>query len=123
MREFKFRFWSGKKMSGEMSLADLSYEGFPSHYENEHGDLNKNCVVMQFTGLHDKNGKEIYEGDIVAIPGAVSTYGKGAVVEYRGAFGAQLDGAGVRPWFLVNINEADIEIIGNIYENPELLSV
>lgn len=68
-----------------------------------------NYVVMQFTGLHDKNGKEIYEGDIIkwgVHVGAVKWINSCIV------FG---DGFGLFPCNLTS------EIIGNIYENPELL--
>ena len=79
---------------------------------------------MQFTGLHDKNGKEIYEEDIVFIKGDTELLDIKGKVEYSDTF-AQ--------FIITNtgniINEAeplgdyeDIEKIGNIYENKELLN-
>ena len=71
--------------------------------------------VRQFTGLKDKNGKEIYEGDIVK-----SVYGNGYIVfEYIGFAIKSIGSESIDfefPSFYLNC-----EIIGNIYENPELL--
>lgn len=80
-------------------------------------------TVGQYTGLHDKNGKEIYEGDIVFIKGEVEILDIKGKVEYSETF-AQ--------YIITNtgsiVNEAeplgdydDIEVIGNIYDNSELL--
>ena len=58
MREIKFRFWDSD--FNEMVYIDDFY------FFEEHGIHNSNDIqLMQFTGLHDKNGKEIYEGDIL----------------------------------------------------------
>jgi len=81
--------------------------------------------VDQSTGLQDKNGKEIYEGDIV-----LTTYGKleedkngltrfGKVVFEQASFRISIKDSAVKVGFY-DINK--IEIIGNIYENPELLN-
>ena len=65
---------------------------------------------MQFTGLHDKNGKEIYEGDVVIFGGSKIP----KVMEFvRGGF--WLDG------IYGGAEAYRMEVIGNIYENPELL--
>jgi len=81
------------------------------------------CVLMQYTGLKDKNGKEIYEGDIVHVTdffhGDAKVY-KG-VVKFVGGY-YQIEGQDIRNaplgWI---ISSDDLEVIGNIYENPELL--
>lgn len=72
--------------------------------------------LMQYTGLKDKNGKEIYEGDIYHVGDKNIRY---LVVWFDSGFeGKQLRStsyAGLKSW------AKDIEILGNIYENPELL--
>lgn len=65
-REIKFRAWDGKKMLfSQNSDFYLMPNGIQVPSSTGHEFYDKNFPVMQFTGLHDKNGKEIYEGDIV----------------------------------------------------------
>ena len=100
MREIKFRAWDkSKKKIVDVVMIDFS--------------KNISMVeLMQFTGLYDKNGKEIYEGDIVETP-----FGIGRVFDRLGC------------WFVETQKElgyfasCDLEVIGNLYENPELLEV
>lgn len=78
-------------------------------------------IVMQSTGLTDKNGKEIWEGDI--LQGAAF----GVVVFSYGKFtGCYISSDSMKGWDYAETWENDIsrmkvEVIGNIYENPELL--
>lgn len=72
----------------------------------------KNLVVSDFTGLTDKNGKEIYEGDIDKF-GYVVSY-----IENRGCFGVKDSKGRVMSYPL---SLSDFPAIGNIYENAELL--
>ncbi|PFR66486.1 hypothetical protein COK29_26660 [Bacillus cereus] len=69
--------------------------------------------IMQYTELLDKNGKEIYEGDIISYHDKVfESKGTAAVRFIDGGFGTG-------DWWLRDIGEC--EVIGNIYENPELI--
>lgn len=80
-------------------------------------------ILMQYTGLKDKNGKEIYEGDIVNCK-EYECYGKITWDEDCAAFYFEIlqeDGTFIDEWLYDYIDE--LEVIGNIYENPELLEV
>lgn len=134
-RIIKFRVWDGKEMRfppplGEWDDSDqyhfFSYNKKPS-------------VIMQFTGLKDKNGKEIWEGDIVVKSGYLWfdegkpnyrgtvewIYSQWQVVahcvnsEKRGIS----DGAneGLNDDGVEEGNKSEWKVIGNIYENPELV--
>ena len=78
-------------------------------------------TIGQYTGLKDKNGKEIYEGDIVKS----SIHDKLWVVEYRTDteyVGFVLKEIG-EDYISTFTSWRDVEVIGNIYENPELLKI
>ena len=133
MREIKFRAWN--KLSKRIAIVKhVIFDGSESgieqafvHYDNtplnDDKWIPKDCLeLMQYTGLKDKNGKEIYEGDIVKIWSArlgTSNY----KIEYHApsftltvitntrSFPMDID------WQFVQ----EIKVIGNIFENPELL--
>lgn len=119
MREIKFRAWDGKRMQYWDSLACASISVPELFISLEFGSL------MQYTGLKDKNGKEIYEGDIVKTINDYETYGMqaGEINEVYFAFGGfrlkPKYRKGAKGFWLEDGN--DVEIIGNIYENSELL--
>ena len=108
MREIKFRAWDPytKKMDYDCRDA-LSFWNGIAVPEGDH-------IPLQFTGLKDKNGAEIYEGDILKIgPQAYPV-----VWDDKGTHGWKLD----TPHFGIGASQSTFyEVIGNIYENPELL--
>lgn len=114
MKELKFRAWDGKKIiedvipASETSIIEV-YE-----YEHQHVEVE---VIEQYTGLKDRNGKEIYEGDIVEydwyIIGDKPAYRTKEQVVFDD-MGARLDTDRIR--FCTNV-----EVIGNIHEDADLL--
>lgn len=108
MRDIKFRAWDGKKMRGWGFVSPLMFASPPT----ESGAFD--YPHMQFTGLKDKNGKEIYEGDILAKENVRARY---EVIFHKGVFCHEMMGA----YHIFSGKE--VEVIGNIYENPELLNV
>lgn len=79
-------------------------------------------ILMQSTGLKDKNGKEIYEGDIVRFAltdGFNYVTNEDGVVTYK--LGAFYVVDGLAEYLISDINTNVVEVIGNIYQNPELL--
>ena len=107
MRDFRFRAFSleTKKMQNWDFINDV---------KNIHKLLSlSHVVVMQFTGLKDYKGKEIYEGDIIL--GYTRPH---TVIWYDGAFYLSHKNSSIR----LSRTCGKIEIIGNIYQNPELLS-
>ena len=87
-------------------------------------------TLGQFTGLHDKNGKEIYEGDIIRFNGVNDYSGKSGVVrvvfwdeDNSGWSVSHLTSEPSRSFALADKSMTpDREIIGNIHDNPELLA-
>lgn len=125
-REIKFRAWDGSKMiyseNAEFYLMPNNKVQIPSSTGHEFYD--KEYPLMQYTGRQDKNGKEIYEGDIVKgflmfECNPLITMG---VVEYCNEFAAYglKNDAGLTLFH--NHDIQSFEIIGNIYKNPSLLT-
>lgn len=112
MRKIKFRAWDSKGQVGMVDEPILDVVFNDERYE-----------IMQFTGLKDKNDKEIYEGDILEYDDpeedskAVVFFEQG---KFRKQYIRQEDWDGK-----CDIDSVDLEgmhVIGNIYENPELLN-
>ncbi|HDR3343509.1 TPA: hypothetical protein QCN45_001218 [Bacillus cereus] len=102
-----------KKMMDWGEIFDLpAWEIFPGTPEQ------RAFNVMQYTGLKDKNGKEIYEGDILEFSGNVVALG---IVKYNENFATFQACNGNSGWLFGNESGTNIEILGNIYENPELV--
>lgn len=103
----------------------FSHEGYPDFGAHERYPVKpEDMTIMQFTGLHDKNGKEIYEGDVVAlaIPEVKSATIRMEWDDQHAAF--MMIGWEQWPCYAMqwSRSEPHSEIIGNIHENPELLS-
>ena len=135
MREIKFRAWKHvntpemfNEVQGINFVGGIVHLGYRLSSETVRTDkeLLDNLILMQYTGLKDKNGTEIYEGDVLKL-GFSGVAGKGYVYWCRD------DGQ----WWIKDTRSnvkkrnkgrkyplyqsATYEVIGNIYENPELL--
>ena len=153
MREIRFRAWDKKRKEivningSDLYLADGEvHEIYESRFGDqrcmEDTDVSERYEVMQYTGLKDKNEKEIYEGDVIQFLweedscwGKAGTY-KGYIGFNDGAFEViyigREDITTFEDGYWHENSKSDdmqsfiswseqIEVIGNIYENPELL--
>lgn len=134
MSENKFKVWCKNKNEWETHGTCIRSDGQILHLEK--GSImplgKENHITLRYTGLKDKNGKEIYEGDIIRF--AIFDY-NGADTQYKGVvkwanamfeiwhdteseyYGS--DGGFVLSW--VKAQDDEFEVIGNIHDNPELL--
>ena len=120
-REIKFRVWTSKTMD---YFPETHSESLNGNFQPGGHGTGEEPIFMQYTGLKDKNGKEIYEGDVLykfgiddapyevkygVQPISHEWLGIGFYTEHLGEMGYIFGGE-------------EIEVIGNIYENPELLN-
>lgn len=148
MREIKFR---GRKPNGEWIYGDLvtteTTDGIPTKKEIlpfdkaniDDAEYVVQDTIGQFTGLHDKNGKDIYEGDILLLPAntKVKAYEKGDFVEdkfvqrFAVVWAKQCQGYGLCLPYEAKYDAPDVVgmaavdrmfVSGNIHDNPELLN-
>jgi uncharacterized phage protein (TIGR01671 family) len=110
----KFRFYNAEKKKMEVSR-DEGHAGHIFQCWQSSNLLSFISPLMQFTGLHDKNGKEIYEGDIVRYTDHNGQASIKRVIYAAPCFRLQAYGNQVRTW------HHHAEVIGNIHEHPELL--
>lgn len=108
MREIKFRTWLKAKKEMFYDFTALTHPTFSE------GGLS---VLMQYTGLNDKNGKEIYEGDIVQD----TKNRKYEVIWDKYMFNLKDYYDGLSDYPTDAFSEGIFEVIGNIYENPDLI--
>lgn len=128
MRELKFRAWD-KQEKQMMKVSAISLENKEigvKDFRTYHFFRIKNIELMQYTGLKDKNGTEIYEGDIVqyhprhnGVPYRVYWANESAkfLIGRKGVVGQELSSV----MYNLDTGRIALEVIGNIHENPELL--
>lgn len=128
MREIKFRAWHKEKKEiidvEEIDFINEVINYIDNDYLNNRQEIIgvyfEDIELMQYTGLKDKNEKEIYEEDIVKLR---ANHGIGVVKYYDewGAFVVEYIKLKKIAVLGMNYCEEDVEVIGNIYENPELI--
>ncbi len=109
MREIKFRAWDKLDRVMNTDLPTIDFECCKIN----------GLILMQYTGLKDKNGKEIYEGDIVH---HLKYGGNWEVIYTKENTGYDLKRDNHESMHLCDKCQPNLEIVGNIYENPELVS-
>lgn len=125
-REIKFRAWH-KDLKKMFKIGQITLEKGTWNFEPNDRDFigmsipyQPSFVLMQYTGLHDKNGKEIYEGDIVKITGSKEIDIGKVIYEYDGF---TVDVMNMDRFYgRVHLLEKFTEVIGNVFENGDILN-
>lgn len=114
-RVLKFRAWDTTKK--DMILLELQHVSSFSHYDY--------YKIMQWTRLTDRSGQEIYEGDIVQVDSGLEDFKPGSIVWHNGGFVVKSlkskRSAPLHTWVGWEEKSDYVEVIGNIYDHPELL--
>ena len=122
MRELKFRAWT----MGVMLYSGKDFSTVPVNNQplaTKDGGMATNLELMQYTGLKDKNGNDVYESDIIKWEQQADVYGtdtEQAVVKFTNGCFTPIGYDGNDEFYSRDIPTC--EVIGNIYENPELLN-
>lgn len=149
MRKLKFRAWNGYRILKDKELrenAELLYTKAGSSDQYMYDILlpnSKDLILMQYTGLKDRNGKDVYEGDILSYKHIaytdcsktrieeieeesfieIITYAPMASIVKPHSKNVRCLGYDSvnKECLILDLTSDEVEIIGNIYENPELL--
>jgi uncharacterized phage protein (TIGR01671 family) len=132
MREFKFRAWDFKKMNYDPSISDGTDGGATSWVMINHASPDDGSILMECTGLQDKYGLDIYEGDIIEYKNELGRHNIHKVYYESGGLviNSHTDDLYKDEWTPFYEACADAQtkqyikqcmVIGNIYENKELL--
>jgi len=126
MRQIKFRVWWNNEMwyqdrigsiwfvDGKIQQIDLNNEPFDNSRNGDTWTRSNDFILEQFTGLTDKRGKEIYEGDKVRFRDYSHFLTEGKIVYELDGFYVE---CGFNGRFSLNVEQHKIEVIGNIHES------